>query len=73
MLIFFLNVSLINLFIYIYFWLCWVFVSVRGLSPVAARGGALFITVRGPLIIAASPVVEHRLQTRRLSSCGVRA
>ena len=26
-------------FIYIYFWLCWVFVSVRGLSPVAASGG----------------------------------
>ena len=31
----------INLFIYlfIYFWLCWVFVSVRGLSPVASSGG----------------------------------
>ena len=31
---------LINLFIYlfIYFWLCWVFVSVWGLSPVAASG-----------------------------------
>ena len=37
--IYFLNVSLINLFIYIHFWLCWVFVSVRGLSPVAASGG----------------------------------
>ena len=33
---------LINLFIYLfiyYFWLCSVFVSVRGLSPVAASGG----------------------------------
>ena len=29
--------KLINLFIY--FWLCWVFVSVQGLSLVAARGG----------------------------------
>ena len=29
--------NLINLFIY--FWLCWVFVSVRGLSLVAASGG----------------------------------
>ena len=48
----------------------WVFVSVRGLSLVAARGGPLFIAVRGPLTIAASLVVEHRLQTRRLSSCG---
>ena len=29
-----------NLFIYfIYFWLCWVFVSVRGLSLLAASGG----------------------------------
>ena len=25
--------------LFIYFWLCWVFVSVRGLSPVAASGG----------------------------------
>ena len=30
----------------------------------------LFIAVRGPLTIAASPAAEHRLQTRRLSSCG---
>ena len=31
---------LINLFyLFIYFWLCWVFVSVQGLSPVAASGG----------------------------------
>ena len=33
----------------------------------------LFIAVRGPLTITASPVAEHRLQTRRLSSCGSRA
>ena len=37
------------------------------------KWGPLLITVRGPLIIAASLVVEHRLQTRRLSSCGSRA
>ena len=37
------------------------------------KWGPLFITVHGPLTIAASPVVEHRLQTRRLSSCGSRA
>ena len=35
--------------------------------------GPLFITMRGPLIIAASLVAEHRLQTRRLSNCGSRA
>ena len=34
--------------------------------------GPLFIAVRGPLTIAAS-LVEHRLQTRRLSSRGSRA
>ena len=31
------NFFFINLFIY--FWLCWVFVSVQGLSPVAVSGG----------------------------------
>ena len=37
------------------------------------KWGPLFIAVRGPLTIAASPVAEHRLQTRRLSNCGSRA
>ena len=40
----------------------------------SSRGkwGPLFIAVRGPLTIAASLVAEHRLQTRRLSNCGLR-
>ena len=37
------------------------------------KWGPLFIAVRRPLTIAASLVVEHRLQMRRLSSCGSRA
>ena len=37
------------------------------------KRGPLFIAVRRPLTIAASLVVEHRLQTRRLSNCGSRA
>ena len=37
------------------------------------KWGPLFITVRGPLTITASLVAEHKLQTRRLSSCGSRA
>ena len=41
----------------------------RALSS-CGKWGPLFIAVRGPLTIAASPVVEHRLQTRRLSNCG---
>ena len=37
------------------------------------KRGPLFIAVRGTLTVEASLVVEHRLQTRRLSSCGSRA
>ena len=37
------------------------------------KWGPLFIAVHGPLTIVASPVVEHRLQTRKLSSCGSKA
>ena len=55
------------------------FLSVLGLRFCArafsscGERGPLFIAVRGPLTIAASPVAEHRLQTRRLSSCGSQA
>ena len=41
----------------------------RAFSTCGERG-PLFIVVRGPLTIAASLVAEHKLQTRRLSSCG---
>ena len=44
----------------------------RALSSCGERG-PLFIAVRGPLTVAASPIEEHRLQTCRLSSCGSRA
>ena len=44
----------------------------RAFSSCGKRG-PLFIAVRGPLTIAASPVAEHGLQTRRLSSRGTRA
>ena len=53
--------------------------AVLGLSSCArafsscGKWGLLFIAVRGPLTIAASLVVEHRLQTRRLSNCGSQA
>ena len=42
-------------------------------SSSRGKRGPLFIAVRGPLTIAASPAAEHRLQMRRLSSCGSRA
>ena len=44
----------------------------RAFSSCGKRG-PLFIAVRRPLTIAASLVAEHRLQMRRLSSCGSRA
>ena len=42
-------------------------------SSSCGEQGPLFIAVRRPLTIAASLVAEHKLQTRRLSSCGSRA
>ena len=62
-------------FLYFYY----LFLAVLGLRFCArafsscGKRGPFFIAVRGPLTIAASLVVEHRLQTRRLSSCGSRA
>ena len=41
--------------------------------PSRGKRGPLFTAVRGPPTLPASPVVEHRLQTRRLSNCGTRA
>ena len=67
----------LKIFLKIYLFV--LFLAVLGLRFCArafsscSKRGPLFITVRGPLTIAASLVAEHRLQTRRLSSCGSRA
>ena len=64
------------LFIYLFIYL---FLAVLGLRFCArafsscSERGPLFIAVRGPLTVMASLVAEHKLQTRRLSSCGSRA
>ena len=63
---------LIFIYLFIYFWLCWVFVSVRGLSLVAASGGHSSSQCAG-LSLSRPLVAEHRLQMRRLSNCGSRA
>ena len=55
-----------------YVWLCWVFVSVGGLSLVVASGGHSSSRCAG-LSLTRPLVAEHRLQTRRLSNCGSRA
>ena len=57
----------------------YLFLAVLGLRFCArafsscGKWGPLFIAMHGPLTIAASLVAEHRLQTRRLSSCGSQA
>ena len=63
---------MIHLFIYLFLAVLGLRFCARALSS-CGKWGPLFITVRGPLTIAASLVAEHRLQTRRLSSCGSRA
>ena len=76
---FFLNLVYI-LFIYFYDCVGSLSFRVRAFSSCGKWGplfiavrGPLFIAVRGPFTIAAPPVAGHRLQTRRLSSCGSRA
>ena len=65
--------------LWFYLFIYYLFMAVLGLCFCArafsscSKWGPLFIAVRGPLTIAASLVAEHRLQTRRLSSCGSRA
>ena len=71
-----------NKFIYfIYFWLCWVFVSVQGLSPVAASGGhsssrCAGLSLSWPLLLrstgsrrAGSVIVAHG--PSRSATCGI--
>ena len=60
------------LFIYLFLAVLGLRFCARAFSSCGERG-PLLIVVRSPLTIAASLVAEHRLQTRRLSSCGSRA
>ena len=61
-----------KLFIYLFLAVFGLHFCARAFSSCGERG-PLFIAVRGPLTIVPSLVAEHRLQTRRLSSCGSRA
>ena len=61
-----------NKFIYLFLAVLGLRFCARALSSCGERG-PLFIVVRGPLTIAASLVAAHKLQMRRLSSCGSRA
>ena len=69
----------LKLFFFLIFIYLYLFLAVLGLRPCArafsscGKRGPLFIAVCGPLTVVASPVAEHKLQTRRLSNCGPRA
>ena len=65
----FLYFFIIYLFLYLLFAVLGLRFCARAFSS-CGKWGPLFIAVRGPLIIAASLVAEHRLQMRRLSNCG---
>ena len=68
--IFFLNFFLNLLFIYyFYFWPCWVFASVRGLSPVAASGGHSSSRCAG--LSPSRPLLSRSTGSRRSGSAVV--
>ena len=59
--------NFIYLFIYLFkFWLCWVFVSVRGLSPVVASGG--HSSSRGTGLSLLQPLLLRSTGSRRAGS-----
>ena len=63
---------LINQLIYLFLAVLGLHFCARAFSSCGERGPP-FITMHGPLTIAASLVAKHRLQTRRFSSCGAQA
>ena len=54
------------IYLFIYFWLCWVFVSVRGLSLVAASGGHSSSRCAGLLL--SRPLLLRSTGSRRTGS-----
>ena len=60
-----------KIIVFIYFWLCWVFVANAGFSLVEVSRGYSLTVVHRLLIVVASFVVEHRLyRAKGLRSCG---
>ena len=47
------------IYLFIYFWLCWIFIAAHGLS-LCNEWGLLFIVLHGLLIMVTSLVGEHR-------------
>ena len=77
----FICIFFFNFYLFIYLWLCWVFVSVRGLSLVAASGvhsssRCVGLSPSRPLLLrstgsrrAGSVIVAHGLS--RSTACGI--
>ena len=57
------------IYLFIYFWLCWVFVPVRGLSRVAASGGHSSPRCAGPSL--SRPLLLRSTGSRCAGSVGV--
>ena len=57
--------------LFLYFWLCWVFVAECRLSLGVKSGGSSLVVVHRLLIVVASLVVEWRLQGTWSSEVGV--
>ena len=53
--------KILFIYLFIYFWLCWVFVAARGLFSSCIEQGLLFVAVCGLPTAVASLVAEHRL------------
>ena len=49
------------LYLFIYFWLCWVFLVACGLSLVAESGVCSPVVIQGLLVAVASLVTGHSL------------
>ena len=54
------------IYLFIYLWLCWAFVSVRGLSPVAASGGYSSLLCAG--LSLSWPLLLRSTRSRRAGS-----
>ena len=50
-----------NIYLFVYFWLCWVFVAASGLSLVVERRGYSLVAVLRLLITVASLAAEQQL------------
>ena len=50
-----------KIILFVYFWLCWVFIALCGLFSGCGEWKLLFVAVHGLLIAVSSLIVEHGL------------